>query len=291
MIGNDVNNQSSNINWNNILNDIITYCNYNNDIDFNNVPFPLIYEQIYLYSKKFNYDKESLNEYQLKEFIGNIVDSGKINEIHKLIVDFGSNNVITTNYDYNLELAISGKEFSRKNQGIVNEKKYSVFRHTKNNDINIWHIHGESALPDTITLGFEHYGGQLQHLRNYITGALNYKNTNIQKFDIEKIIKNKNQYTSWVDIFFSNDIHILGLGLNYQEIDIWWLISNRARLLNKMNMDIHTIYYHCPEKHFSKSKSDIMMSLGIVTKVMNYEGTEYYKRVLGEIDNLTTAST
>jgi hypothetical protein len=35
---------------------------------------------------------------------------------------------------------------------------------------------------------------------------------------------------SWLDVFFRDDIHIVGLGLDYTEIDLWWALTYKARL-------------------------------------------------------------
>ena len=54
---------------------------------------------------------------------------------------------------------------------------------------------------------------------------------------------------SWAKIFFTDDIHIVGLGLTQSEIDIWWLITYRAFLYYSNRFDArrlisNTIIYH-----------------------------------------------
>ncbi len=34
---------------------------------------------------------------------------------------------------------------------------------------------------------------------------------------------------SWVDLFFTTDVHILGLGLGVVEMHLWWVLTYRAR--------------------------------------------------------------
>lgn len=36
----------------------------------------------------------------------------------------------------------------------------------------------------------------------------------------------------WPELFFTSDIAIVGLGLDYSEIDLWWLLSMRAALFS-----------------------------------------------------------
>ena len=34
---------------------------------------------------------------------------------------------------------------------------------------------------------------------------------------------------SWLDVFLRDDIHIVGLGLDCTEIDLWWAVTYKAR--------------------------------------------------------------
>jgi hypothetical protein len=38
---------------------------------------------------------------------------------------------------------------------------------------------------------------------------------------------------SWVDVFLRNDVHIIGLQLDFAEIDLWWLLTVKERLRHK----------------------------------------------------------
>ena len=32
-------------------------------------------------------------------------------------------------------------------------------------------------------------------------------------------------------LFFNSDIHIVGFGFDYSEIDLWWILNKRARMM------------------------------------------------------------
>lgn len=81
----------------------------------------------------------------------------------------GVKNIVTTNYNYTLE-----GETNLKNEDIIAERLYSIFRKCVLGKTSYWHIHGEAGVPMSINLGYEHYGGQLQHMRNYVTSGTNY---------------------------------------------------------------------------------------------------------------------
>lgn len=284
LVGNDVNNQTSTVSWHQVLHDIMTYCNFDLTIDTSHTPFPLLYEQIYLHARKFNAGGSSLQEPDLKRFIGSIVNTGKINEIHRRIVEGCGSSLITTNYDYNLEVALAGGTPVCRNQGFITEKKYSVFRHTVNGKVRVWHIHGESGSPESINLGFEHYGGQLQHLRNYLTGTAEYGRKLPYRFSIKNALgQDSTDALSWVDLLFTCEIHILGLALDFQEYDLWWLFSSRARMFDKLGHRPNPVYYHTPRQYFNQQKCDVMGSLHIITRVHEGSGLDYYRMVLGSL--------
>ena len=76
-------------------------------------------------------------------------------------------------------------------------------------------------------LGYDHYAGNLQKIRNYITASIRHDNQRL-----ESIIKSDRRDPeslenpiSWVDLFLTRNVHILGFGLDFSELDIWWLLD------------------------------------------------------------------
>ncbi|MCJ8326248.1 MAG: hypothetical protein MJK08_04015 [Campylobacterales bacterium] len=43
--------------------------------------------------------------------------------------------------------------------------------------------------------------------------------------------------------FFNTDIHILGFGLDYSEIDLWWILNKRARLGRTQKLKNKIFFY------------------------------------------------
>ncbi len=234
-------------------------------------PFSLIYEEISVRSKRF----KNKNEIELKKHVASLVSGIKPNDYHKKIIESNTKNIITTNYDYSFENSCSNG--SSKKSNLAKETKYSNFRRRTVNNKNIWHIHGEAEVPNSITLGYDQYSGTLQKMRNYLTGDRNNSETHVSPFKkgIEKFEDTENVF-SWLDIFLRDEVHIIGLGFDYTEIDLWWLLSYKARVkLNKSLNVGNTTFHFLHDEAISekeKAKHSIMKSLGVTVKTTKVNG-------------------
>lgn len=283
--GNDINNiNNSTTSWKDLLNRIIKV--YGNKIEISSEkPFPLLYEEIYLKALK----SQNIKETELKLKIAQIIGEIKPNEIHEELLQLDCENYITTNYDYVLQKVLLGNKSTSElqNKGLIKETKYSVFRHNTLEDKKFWHAHGEINHPNSIALGFEHYGGQLQQFRNYTVSGTNYTNNKKNRKSLHRrLIENDLYNDSWIDLIFKEEIHILGLKLGYEETDLWWLLTNRARFQNEKKHNIkNRIKYYSPMKYRSHNKESIMNANDIETCYINEEGINFYKEVVKQIKN------
>lgn len=282
MIGNGINNLTNKESWSNLLFSMTEKCNVSGSIEINDhKPFPLLYEEIYLKSK-------NIDELELKKHISSEVKKIKENEIHSLIREKEFRNIITTNYEYvfqGTQIKETANEYQ--NKGVIKEAKYSIFRHNEINKTKIWHIHGECNVPSSITLGYEHYGGQLQQIRNYVVSGTHYKKKKNQKSLATRLKNNEVAYESWLDLFFKKDIHIIGLALDFVETDIWWLLTYRARFIKTKKTKIsNKIYYYIPRKYLedSKHKIELLRSINIELVVKENEGFKYYRNIIESIN-------
>ncbi|RQO64855.1 hypothetical protein DBR43_31745 [Pedobacter sp. KBW06] len=289
LIGNGINDITPGKSWEDVLDDIIQFCALT-DINKKQKPFPILYDEIFLRAVQ----ARQWDEFQVKSFIAQSVSEITPNEIHARIRKINFAHVMTTNYDYTLQ-----GEMPKKNEGLVFERLYSVFRNHQFGDTKFWHIHGEANYPASINLGYEHYCGQLQNMRNYTVTGTYYKSDEIIKSSLISRLKAgkipNNQ--SWIDLFFTSDIHIVGLTLDFVETDLWWLLTYRAR--NKFykkkskskKPDLlkitNKITYYIPEK-FAKIAAHKLQVLEandvIINIVPNLEGISYYHRVLDGIN-------
>lgn len=260
-------------------------------MEFEHKPYTLIYEEISLNAYRANKTKEI----QLKKQVASLVKETKPNEWHTKFVKANCvKNIITTNYDYSFEESCENSKPMK--AYLDKETKYSNFRRWKIDDTYIWHIHGEADVPNSITLGHEQYSGTLQKMRNYLTSNDNHSSEPVSPFKRGEgdFDSPPNGTYSWLDIFLCDDVHIIGLGLDYTEIDLWWLLSYKARLSHTKNskFKIGKTYFH----YFYKDKIDdkekakhlILESLGVKVKPKDVKGdyVQAYEEFFKEYINL-----
>lgn len=286
LIGNDINNINHGYEWSDLIDDLISFVGANGRIVNNNdKPFPLLYEEIFVEAQRIR----KYNESDIKEFISEIISKLSPNPIHYTIANSNIRNILTTNYDLTIEKCVANNSHSLINAGIVRETSYSIFRHFKINSKNIWHIHGDANYSDSINLGYEQYCGYLQQMRNYIvTGTGNSYKEKLDPLTKRLKVGFPEKY-SWLDYFFTSDVHIIGLRLDYVEIHLWWLLTFRKRSLIKNKFpDTNRIYYYYPEglQVEIKDKLDLLRSAGVITIAQEYDESNrlpYYDNILNTI--------
>ena len=139
--------------------------------------------------------------------------------------------ILTTNYDYALERS-ADPAFRRVYN--TRETTYSLRRCQYAGGKTIYHIHGECGYPRSICLGFEHYAGSLQRIREGVVGSTALTEEAKKAGHTYMLADILNGLTpkpeqSWIFDFFTEDMYILGLNLDACEIDLWWLLSYRAK--------------------------------------------------------------
>lgn len=90
----------------------------------------------------------------------------------------------------------------------------------------------------------------------------------------------------WIDVFLRDDVHILGLGLYYSEIDIWWAITYKNHLSRRSWPVVSTRYLAIDRDRSKedKAKYALLTSLGLSVEmidVKNNNWTEAWERVIG----------
>lgn len=187
-------------------------------------PFALLYEEILLADSN---QTGRVDDFGAKQRIAGLVDAFKPNSFHQRLLSAPVQHILTTNYDYTLEQAATS---NHQRSNVKAETKYSLFRRHSAGGRYVWHIHGEASAPNTITLGYDQYSGYLQKMRAYATAAPGGKEASPFKRRERDFDGGPNSVYSWMDVFFRDDIHIIGLGLDFAEIDLWWALTYKRRL-------------------------------------------------------------
>ncbi len=290
LIGNGINNISQTYTWGDMIANLIDYIGAAGQIQTTSKPFPLLYEEIFVEAIK----NRGLTEVQIKNFIGIEVLKLKSNELHEAFLSTGLQNILTTNYDLTIEDILTSNPKGLKNNGLVKESLYSIFRHYEVGQQKIWHIHGDANYSNSITLGYEHYSGYLQQMRNYVvTGTVNtYKNVKLDSL-VGRLKKDKinDNHHSWLDFFFTKDVYIIGLTLDFIEIHLWWLLTfrQRAKLTKEMNLSNKIIYFY-PNyiEENIKNKIQLLKSIDIIPVSVRYNENrkvDFYKEIILKIKN------
>lgn len=285
LVGNGINNIRQDYRWKDLIDNLIEFIGATGQIRLDNKPFPLLYEEIFVEAVKASRNSER----DIKEFIAREVSKLTPNEVHEQLAAMHLPHVLTTNYDFTLEKVMMQQTDELKNAGVIKENQYSLFRQHKIHQTHFWHIHGDANSPQSITLGYEHYSGYLQQMRNYIANGTGnaYKKTFISL--VRRLKQPLDGINSWVDLFFTHDVHIVGLTMDFIEIHLWWLLTFRQRikLSNQVLVKNH-IYYYFPSPMATaiSHKLDLLRSAGVTPFSITYDEknkVKYYAQIIRKI--------
>lgn len=225
LIGNGLNIGIGGISWGDLLKNVADEygVSYNS-----NIPMPMEFERIvneYLSgtgAKKGTEIYAEIKKKITKQIKGVTLPS---DAIQRRLPALGLDCILTTNYDNLLEQAYdSTAVYSGSNRLKYTFQPTSVIDGT-----SFFHPHGILESTQSICLGYEHYMGQVQHLRD----ELNKKDNNeSDKMGIIKVLRGDPDaiHDSWGEKFYTTNLGIIGLGLYESESDLWWLITHRASL-------------------------------------------------------------
>ncbi len=157
--------------------------------------------------------------------------------VHKSIPFNKIRNIITSNYDLILEQAYYETEKKTFAQGPIpkNVTKYLLGVTNDDEKIAFYHPHGIVTVPSTICLGYEHYMGLVERIRNSsnskVKGSTKKPLPLPHELKIQRILNGKDSITneSW-EKFYTSNLAFVGFGLWTCESDIWWLLTHRAYL-------------------------------------------------------------
>lgn len=295
LFGNGLNYMSKNhISWKQLLDKI----KGDNLFENGKIPNTMIYERSII-GNPISFDTLTQKEEAIKKDIAEMLNDFPSNIYFDKLANLNVENFLTTNYDYaSLETYKTNSNLHIQNRST--EGIYSIRRHkniiTQNGDIKakIWHLHGEIDTPPSIMLGLDHYCGSVAKIDSYVKGRYEYqegKKTIKTVSIIEKLNdKTKFDHSSWIELIFKSNVHIIGLGLDFSEIDLWWILNKRARFkLDNQTKELITnkiIFYSTSE---DKDQQELLKSLHIEIVSIKLDGgkKEYhnaYDEILTKIE-------
>lgn len=239
--GNGLNRVSDNaVSWNNLLDDL----KVDKKFTHKTLPNTMVYERIFM-EKHVPEESQKADELIIKEKIAYAMESQGSNELFELLTNMNFDNYLTTNYDYAFEKAIGSEPEKLSTEDIYSLRRKRAYQ-TNHGTKLLWNIHGEIENPKSIMLGLDHYCGSVSKIDSYIKGTYSYVTEGKENPVIsisDKLKKQQFCHTSWVDLFFSSNVHIIGFSLDYSETDIWWLLNKRARFAANILVN-NKIYFY-----------------------------------------------
>lgn len=204
-----------------------------------------------------------------KDRLGNLgtEKSEKQVKLLRRLLNAGFDEILTTNYSYELETAALG-------QGRVNERSLrrmqrhtsdvrrcetSLLLHTYNSieqdgaEQRIWHIHGEARKPDSMIMGAYYYGNLLGKIIDLNKRRGKYYSQTIASGETPRI-------RSWSDAFILGDVYILGFGFGFAESDMWWLLNRKKR---EPRVGKTYFYELKPKENINRAKTDLLELMGV----------------------------
>jgi hypothetical protein len=140
-------------------------------------------------------------------------------------------------------------------------------------------------------------------MREYVTGGYKCENTALSKAFKLPLLKrdylNTDKNYSWLDFFFRDNTHIkiIGFKLDIEELDLWWLLTYRAKVMYGAKKGLHvpvnnTIEYCIPKEYTTagrtvltpafKAKKELMEKMDIQVRIINKKHSEaFYLEALG----------
>lgn len=212
----------------------------------------------------------------------------------EMLLNIEFDDIITTNYTYEIEQALLDKSSlsveqikklaKRLKEGKI-EPKYLITtcNYIATRDKRVWHIHGEARKPSSMILGHYYYVFLLNRMLNYIDSRKSYR-----------WFQNKgqpNEINSWIDAFILGDVYVLGQGLDFSEIDLWWLINRKHNEIAEKGK----VYFYEPYAERHKEKIALLKCLGVKVRNMGVSAVEekddkekvdyetFYRRAIEEI--------
>ena len=217
-------------------------------------------------------------EHLIKENLSKELSRSRPAEFFNNLADIEADNYITTNYESFLYPPLIDKGYEKKDPDnpLFRLKPHHIFE-KGNLRIRIWNIHGSIELNEYLMLGLHEYS-------EYV-------------IEIDKIIKaiernKKVDETSWPYVMLNSNVHILGYGLGYEEIDVWHFLTCRKRLIRKNIIKKNKIvFYAIKDGSYDPGKIKLLEALDVIVRPIEFDWSDNaYKNAYNEIYNILRES-
>lgn len=261
------------------------------DVDLGNdlKPFPLTFEEM-LHSKNSSHEDFNAKLPNLKSRISKMFSAtnSKMDfSVHKSIMECGVKEIITTNYDYDLEIPVDPDFISKKKLYSLNnqESKHSLYRGYDMSGVKVRHIHGElyhnreisnqsiNYAEESIMIGYEHYSDYFFKIQNVIYGDNQHRRYKNKEGIVGRILSEKGSKI-WTDLFLTHDLFFIGFSLDFSETHLWWLLMQRQEIKRKFGSSVPFLNNEIVFMYPELAPSEVI----VTDNAMNFE--DLYKKKL-----------
>lgn len=183
------------------------------------------------------------------------------------LVELDADNYITTNYELFLPQKFS-LEIKKFENPLVYRCRSLI---TDNCHKTFWNIHGDTENPENIILGLSDYCEYVARINEYLKQS------------------KPGILGSWINLFFNSDVHILGLAMANEEIDLWNVLTTRKRKRrhNSKECQNEIYYYAIQDESFDPGKKELLKALDVNVVDIEFDwGDNAYKNAYDRIYEL-----
>jgi hypothetical protein len=258
-------------------------------------PFPLHFEEI---RNSFLQRQRGATEARFLRVVAQQMKSLRPGTLHRRLARLQVDNILTTHYDDGLERALASS--AAVDDFGTRELRHSLFRRSRIGGVHVWHLHGDIFRPTSVLLGHDRYVESSARIRRYCdpTLGLPFKAHSLPLQAVfrrdDARIQSRRPH-SWVDLFMLRDVHIVGFGLDYTEVDLWYLLSLRQRLRHSpapryrgLRRTRIVFHHFASDDDSSAQKSELLQSFDVecvAHPLRNNDYTAAWNRLLLKLES------
>lgn len=193
------------------------------------------------------------------------------------LVNLNADNYLTTNYEDYLNKKYAEREPKEGNLPYSEERRlkaHDVVRHN-GKDVTIWNIHGSLDKPKSILLGMYEYSNYLAEIHKHLENDSNFERN------------------CWVNLFFKTNVHIIGFGFGYEEVDLWYILISRKRMMREgMSINNKIYFYYIKDGSYDVGKQKLLEAAGVKVVEIEHDGStdtypKAYRQIIKEYNKLS----
>ena len=206
-------------------------------------------------------------ELNLKASLCEKLKGQKPSYFYDKLVELNADNYITTNYElflpqkFLLEIQHFEDSLIHRYRILEKEGKRKTF----------WNIHGDTENPENIILGLSDYCQYVAEIDKYLNRS---ESGNLH---------------SWIDLLFNTEVHILGLAMANEEIDLWNVLTTRKRKRRHDSTECQNeiYYYAIQDESFDPGKKELLKALDVNVVDIEFDWSDNaYKKAYQRIFDL-----